>query len=823
MALTADQLNTIYNNVLFRNVDAGGIQFFANRTDISDAQVRQQIELSPEATTYVTPIVRLYQAEFGRVPDVGGLKFFVQTYEQGGGTQNISVIAQQLLNSAEATSGSATVAGNTLNAGFVSTIYNNILGRTASTGEVNFWTGSGKTAAVVLAEITNSNESAQRNASGVVTFLDSAAVGSPNSGSLGSQTGSNGGSNAGTTFTLTTAIDNFAGTAGNDTFLGDANTTSAADQVNGGAGTDTLRLFATTTLPAINGIEVLDYVAPGNVSINVSNLSGLQTLKVEQVDATNGTTFTAGAGVALDISTANGVAAAGTVTFAASATDTTTNLTLSGFQGGTAVTPNDVTVTGAASTTLNVNGTTTKNAVGNLTAAATDTTVNINAATEFSATTLTAGAATKLNIAGAGKVTISASDLAATVTVDGSTNTGGVLFTDEAAGSTLTFRGGSGNDSVTFAATQFTVSDTLTGGAGTDTININDTTPVYAAINKATGFEALGLSSSGATVDISQITNGINSFKVNAGNLTETFNNALATSVFTIDNSAGNSGTVTVANKVGETATSVTVDYGAATAAKTLANLTVNGETTVNLTSTGTGTGGSNVITTLANADNSNIVITGSKDLTITSGLAATTTGSKIDASAFTGKLNVLGSGQADVIIGGSGNDTINGGAGKDTINGGAGNDTITVNTAASNDVITGGSGSDIFKFSGSNLANFAATSAGTTDIVSITDIVAGTDKISLVNTGTPFTAVNLANQTIATAADLTGVYAGITAVTGSTTTAQAVVLTVQGGAAAGTYLYVNDATGPVSNTADFLVKITGLTGTLAASDFQFT
>ena len=67
-------------------------------------------------------------------------------------------------------------------------------------------------------------------------------------------------------------------------------------------------------------------------------------------------------------------------------------------------------------------------------------------------------------------------------------------------------------------------------------------------------------------------------------------------------------------------------------------------------------------------------------------------------------------------------------------------------------------------------------------------------------------------------------VYDGITAIAASTAggALSASIVTVSAGARAGTYLYVNDATGGVSAAADMLVNITGISGTLTASDFVF-
>lgn len=644
------------------------------------------------------------------------------------------------------------------------------------------------------------------------------------------------GVSTGQTFTLTSSTDNITGTTGNDTIIGDWTATATingSDQIAGGDGTDTFKAYgALGTLPAsMTGIENVILVNPGTLSITDTTvgLSGIKKLSIEQAGVAASTiTTTSNSGLTLDLATLNN-GSSSAVTWAANATDTSQTLELSGYAGATGATATAMTITGAATTTMNINTDTAANAITTLTLPTTATTVNITAATNLSVTTsLAATAAKTVNVSGAGKVTIAGSDFASAVTVDGTNNTGGVLYTAEAAGSTLTFKGGSGNDKVTFAATTLTTADVLTGGTGTDTLAINDTALTTSAnlvaVNAATGFETLGLNTTGASLDMSLLTNGITNVAIGAGNISATTTNSLATSTYTIDNSASNTGTVSIGNKVGELSTAVTVDYGTATSAQTLAALTINGATNVSLVSTGTGSGGSNIITTLTNMDNSVITVTGSKDLTITNALAGTGTGSKVDATNFTGKLNVTGSGLADIIIGGSKADTINGGAGLDTITAGAGDDVITVNTASQADTMTLGDGADTVKFTGTSATMFT-TSTGTSAIASITDFVCGTDKIGLVDTGTAFTGVTLTTQTIASAADLSAVWSGITAVGASTDNgnANAVLVTVSAGAAAGTYLYVNDTAGAaVSNSADLLVKMTGISGTLAATDFVF-
>jgi len=198
----------------------------------------------------------------------------------------------------------------------------------------------------------------------------------------------------------------------------------------------------------------------------------------------------------------------------------------------------------------------------------------------------------------------------------------------------------------------------------------------------------------------------------------------------------------------------------------------------------------------------------------------------------------------------GGGNDTvILTQAATNTINTGAGNDRVTLlgasnfvnnnnavtatagvgNVAAGNashgDVITTGAGVDTVVFQSTTLANMLAVSAGATRIVSIRDFTVGVDKIAFVGTTNVVTGIAFStSSTIATADTLQQVYDGITAIGVSTAggALSASIVTVSAGSRAGTYLYVNDATGAVAAASDTLINITGISGTLTASDFVF-
>lgn len=607
-------------------------------------------------------------------------------------------------------------------------------------------------------------------------------------------------SNVGTTYTLTTSIDNVPGTNGNDIIIGDNTTATAVDQINGGSGTDTLKLYGTVNKPVISNVENIYLNAPAG-DFDISTITGVTNLEVDSEAGNRDFTITTGQSIKFsNLVTANmDVDILG---------NTPTSLDLTVNKVGTAAltsaaTPVVVDINGTALTTLNITGST--------------------AASSFRLDN-TGAAITTLNIAGDQNVSITTNAALNSIkTVNAASNTGGVTFNEAAmtADNILTFTGGSGNDVVVFKAAYLTAGtsgDVLDGGAGIDTLFINDTTPVYNAINAAKNFEVLGLGTTAATVDVAQLTS-INSFAVGVGNLTETFNNAKSTSTFTINNTAANTGTVTINNAVGETSTSVTIDNQSG-ASKALAALAFSGVSTIALTSSGN-SGAANVLTNITNADNSAITVKGSTDFSL-AGLDATTTGSKVDASAFTGILTVVGSAKNDVLIGGSGADTLQGAVAS------------TVNQA---DTLTGGAGADTFKFvvTGTNVqatdsATLYTLSSGTTAVVHITDFVAGTDKIHLEIDNTAGTLVAgtsmalSAPQTITTATNLTDVYAGITAIAASTNggALSGAVVTVSSGAAAGTYLYINDATAAVSNSADMLINITGISGTLSATDFTF-
>ena len=95
----------------------------------------------------------------------------------------------------------------------------------------------------------------------------------------------------GKNFALTTGVDQFTGTLGNDTFVATESTLNVADRLNGKAGKDTLELSsgsgnADISIPrgaTVEHIETLSVSSDGDFSGDVSQWTGLETVKLEVV------------------------------------------------------------------------------------------------------------------------------------------------------------------------------------------------------------------------------------------------------------------------------------------------------------------------------------------------------------------------------------------------------------------------------------------------------------------------------------------------------------------------------------------------------------
>jgi hypothetical protein len=258
--------------------------------------------------------------------------------------------------------------------------------------------------------------------------------------------------------TLTTGIDTIAGTAGDDVFTAPAGTWAVGDVVTGGAGNDTFSATITGTGPqqsatSLATVETLNLTAsPNSATLDLANVAGLTS--VNNSNSANGATLgvtNVGNVVNTTITGGNSSTTIGYTTAATVGLTDQANLSLNGVGAGSSFVTSGV-------ETLNV---------------------AVNSASTLS--TLTDTGITRLNISGAGALTIVNAVGGTTLTTVNASGLTGALTLNLGDGpgtavlaTGVKFTGGSGATILNTGA----LNDTVDGGAGTNTINTgggNDT------------------------------------------------------------------------------------------------------------------------------------------------------------------------------------------------------------------------------------------------------------------------------------------------------------------------------------------------------------
>jgi alpha-tubulin suppressor-like RCC1 family protein len=125
----------VYRDSLDREGDTGGIGFWTNEINAGRQTRLAMLELflaSPEFEGRIAPVIRLYLAYFGRVPDYAGLKFWQS-----------QVVATGLDGVSEAFAGSSEFATRTRSLSdeaYVRFVFENTIGRAPDAGGLAFWT-----------------------------------------------------------------------------------------------------------------------------------------------------------------------------------------------------------------------------------------------------------------------------------------------------------------------------------------------------------------------------------------------------------------------------------------------------------------------------------------------------------------------------------------------------------------------------------------------------------------------------------------------------------------------------------------------------------
>lgn len=148
-----------YRDFLGREGDAGGVNYWGSQVQ-SNAQTRAQVVTgffnSAEFQGDVAPVVRLYLGTFLRIPDYGGVTYWVS--EKKSGARTLAQIAQYFATSPEFIARY----GSLSNSAYVAQLYQNILQRAPSPSETAYWAGQLDTNAMtrggVLLAFTDSAE-----------------------------------------------------------------------------------------------------------------------------------------------------------------------------------------------------------------------------------------------------------------------------------------------------------------------------------------------------------------------------------------------------------------------------------------------------------------------------------------------------------------------------------------------------------------------------------------------------------------------------------------------------------------------------------------
>jgi hypothetical protein len=149
-----------YRDFFSREGDSTGITSWVNTIspgNSSRATVSSAFLTSAEYLGTVAPIVRLYSAAFVRIPDYGGLSYWITEYQKAPNSTTFTSIASFFASSTEFT----TTYGALSNQAFVTLLYQNVLNRSPDSGGLAYWTGlldSGTSRGSVLTGFSESAE-----------------------------------------------------------------------------------------------------------------------------------------------------------------------------------------------------------------------------------------------------------------------------------------------------------------------------------------------------------------------------------------------------------------------------------------------------------------------------------------------------------------------------------------------------------------------------------------------------------------------------------------------------------------------------------------
>lgn len=426
MAVTNQQVAELYVATFNRAPDAAGLAYWVN-SGLTIEQIAQSFfdqtetqTLYPTGTTDSAFVTSIYTNLFNRAPDADGLAYWVADLAAG---TSRSVMIEAMKNGALGTD--ATIIANKATVG-LAYVAAGLEGTTFSLASV-----TADTATVTAAQTS-------------IDLLVSPIQ------------------------ALTVGTETVTGTANNDTISGvtsslsTAKTMDATDTIDGAAGTDTLNVTMNTsftgfTTGSVANVENIN-LTNGSTVAKTFDASGITGATAYSIDATNAAITIS------DLSAIPSVSVTGQASGTFSTAMDATFVALAGTADAMTLNVTNVGTLDNAATTANEEATVTST----LTSMET---INLNA----TGTNVLAfgGTATALNIAGAGDVKVTG--VATTTTaINGSTSTGDITIdTTAAAANALTsVATGAGDDTITLDTADMLANGTIIAGEGADTLSL---------------------------------------------------------------------------------------------------------------------------------------------------------------------------------------------------------------------------------------------------------------------------------------------------------------------------------------------------------------
>jgi S-layer protein len=785
-----DNVTELYLGFFGRAPDAAGFGYWTNRLsqgDVTIQQISQAFSKTPEfisnydGLTPTQQVTRVYNNVLNRAPDAGGLAYWVG--QMTSGKQTIADVVWNVTNSAFIQTGTADglLVQNKVTVGeyFAITLASN--DTAAASGAYNLVTSNPASVATAEATLVNGTYTLTTNIETINVPKQGAYIVNGILGGAAPTFQSFDAVNGNGTATTFNLVDQtaaaFPGAPASSTLTGlttvNLSRTGAAAASNAVAVTDTsfgtgVKALNVTSAGALTTAGAASAVMNSASSVSFVNTSGTSWTTV---DITDTSTTAALTGSTLNTVTVQGATGATTLTGNAISTVNLNNntgaTTITAAAGTRALTINEsgtvnngaVTDAQATSVTLNVSGAQTAGLVTaakatsftvNTTAAASTsingavaTTLNIGG-TKSNTLTVTAPALTSAVVTGSGGVTVDLSAIATVTSVDLSGSTA-VLSAANATtnniitvGTNAAVTGGAGNDFITVGATtkaitlgggnnQVTLNAGTTamgtggsiyGGSGSadvlvlanaDAVTLSTAGSVQTAFKTAvTGFEVLGIGNAAATTINVGGFGSFNTLNFTTQGVTQTLSGV--TSGFTLNATFGATQTSLTTNNLGGASDVLNINLkGDLSTARAFGTFTTPGVETINLSTVdstvGTITGTKSTVT-LTDAGLQSLVITGNNGVNVTATSVALT---NFNASALTGAGVTWTSGNLvgnSVVQGSSvGGDVLNlaGALASTNITVFAGNNTVsgsstvanTITAGAGNDTINGGSGAD--------------------------------------------------------------------------------------------------------------------------------